>query len=125
VIAAEKLWLTADRSALVNDGDERAAFLFCTPGKKISDEDAARLGVVDGRLSTREVGDDDQVEPPATDTEGDGVTDTEADAGSDPEPAADDVAEGGDVEADGDPEPASGLTIDRTATRGRRKAADA
>lgn len=45
VIASEKLWLTADRSRVVPDGDAEAAFLFCTPGKAISDDDAKRYGV--------------------------------------------------------------------------------
>lgn len=44
-IATEKLWLTADRSRLVKDGDPEAAFLFCTPGKALSDEDAKRYGL--------------------------------------------------------------------------------
>lgn len=45
MVATEKLWLTEDRSELVADGDPRAAFLFCTPGKTISPADADRYGL--------------------------------------------------------------------------------
>lgn len=47
VIADRKLWLTADRDEVVEDGDDRAAFLLCTPGKKIPMELAQSLGLVD------------------------------------------------------------------------------
>lgn len=40
------LWLTADRSAVVEDGDPRAAFLLGTRGKKVSDDEAKRLGLL-------------------------------------------------------------------------------
>ena len=43
----EKLWLTADRSRLVPDGDEEAAFLFCLPGQRVSVGDAQRYGLVE------------------------------------------------------------------------------
>ena len=46
VIAEEKLWLTADRSRLVPDGDEEAAFLFSLPGRRIAAADATRYGLV-------------------------------------------------------------------------------
>jgi hypothetical protein len=42
----ERLWLTADRERVVRDGDPEAAFLFATPGKRISAEDAKRYGLV-------------------------------------------------------------------------------
>lgn len=42
----EPLWLTADRDRLVAGDDPEAAFLFATPGKKISREDAERYGLV-------------------------------------------------------------------------------
>lgn len=44
VTVDRKLWLTADRSALVEDGDEAAAFLWATPGDEVSAEDAALVG---------------------------------------------------------------------------------
>jgi hypothetical protein len=46
VEADEKLWLTADRERVVADGDPEAAFLFATPGKRVSREDAERYGLV-------------------------------------------------------------------------------
>lgn len=45
VTADRKLWLTADRKTVVEDGDPKAAFLFATVGKEISDEDAKRYNV--------------------------------------------------------------------------------
>lgn len=46
--ATEKLWLTADKNELVPDGDPRAAYLFCTPGRLVSREDAQRYGMATG-----------------------------------------------------------------------------
>jgi hypothetical protein len=45
VEATEKLWLTAEKDELVPDGDERAAFLFCVPGQRVSQADAERYGM--------------------------------------------------------------------------------
>ena len=39
------LWLTADKSEVVEDGDSRAAFLLGTAGKDVSDAEAERLGL--------------------------------------------------------------------------------
>jgi hypothetical protein len=38
VIAVRRLWLTVDRLAVVEDGDDRAAFLLCGVGGKIPAE---------------------------------------------------------------------------------------
>lgn len=40
-----KLWLTADKERVVEDGDPAGAFLFATPGDEVSDEDAKRYGL--------------------------------------------------------------------------------
>lgn len=40
-----KLWLTADRSKVVEDGDPEAAFLYGTAGTEVSADEAKRLGV--------------------------------------------------------------------------------
>lgn len=40
-----KLWYTADHERVVEDGDPEAAFLLGTPGKRIPDEEAERLGL--------------------------------------------------------------------------------
>lgn len=50
MIAAQKLFLTADKSELVADGDRRAAFLYAVPGDEIVPEMAAKFGLVDGAL---------------------------------------------------------------------------
>ena len=57
VTVSVKKWLTADRQELVDDGDPRAAVLYCTPGMQIPRSEAERHGLVDT--------DDDQ----ATDTD--------------------------------------------------------
>jgi hypothetical protein len=41
----KRLYQTADRRRLVEEGDPDAAFLFCALGDEIPDEDAERLGV--------------------------------------------------------------------------------
>lgn len=46
VESEEALWLNADRSALVAEGDPEAAHLFASAGKRISREDAIRYGLV-------------------------------------------------------------------------------
>ena len=43
--ADRKLYLTADRTRVVEEGDPEAAFLFATPGKEISDADAEKYGL--------------------------------------------------------------------------------
>jgi hypothetical protein len=40
-----KLWLTADKSKVVEDGDPDAAFLLGTPGTVVPDDEAERLGL--------------------------------------------------------------------------------
>ncbi len=50
MIAAEKLFLVADKSELVREGDERAAFLYATEGDEIPAEMAEQFGLVDGAL---------------------------------------------------------------------------
>lgn len=50
MIAAEKLFLVADKSELVREGDDRAAFLYATPGDEIPAEMAEQFGLVDGKL---------------------------------------------------------------------------
>jgi enoyl-CoA hydratase/carnithine racemase len=50
VIAAQRLWLTADKEAVVADGDERAASLYAAEGDEIPAEMAEKFGLVDGAL---------------------------------------------------------------------------
>ena len=41
-----RLWLTADQSRVVEDGDPAAAFLLGSAGKRVTDEVAKRYGLV-------------------------------------------------------------------------------
>lgn len=43
--ADRKLYLTADRERVVEEGDPEAAFLLAAPGKEISDADAEKYGL--------------------------------------------------------------------------------
>jgi len=45
IIPGRRLWLTADKSRLVEDGDPDAATLYCGPTDGISEADAKRLGL--------------------------------------------------------------------------------
>jgi hypothetical protein len=59
-IADRKLWLTADREQVVEEGDSRAAFLLAAPGDEVSDEDAKRYG-----LKSKPKSEDKQAPAPA------------------------------------------------------------
>lgn len=48
--AKQRLYLTADRQALVTEGDDRAATLYCNVGDEIPDSAAELFGLVDGGL---------------------------------------------------------------------------
>lgn len=50
MIAKQRLYLTADKSAVVREGDEAAATLYATPGDEIPDSAAEKFGLVDGGL---------------------------------------------------------------------------
>lgn len=50
MFAKVRLYLTASRTALVAEGDERAAFLFAAPGDEIPASAAERFGLVNGNL---------------------------------------------------------------------------
>lgn len=52
--AKQRLYLTADRSKLVAEGDKRAAFLYCTLGDEIPQSAADKFGLVDGALQGSE-----------------------------------------------------------------------
>lgn len=57
VTATARLFETADHKRLVDQDDPNAAFLFCTPGTRISKADADRFGLVEraAEPSTKEV----------------------------------------------------------------------
>jgi hypothetical protein len=46
MIADRRLWWTADRASLVEEGDLRAAFLAYTPGKRVRPEDESSVRAV-------------------------------------------------------------------------------
>lgn len=54
MIADRRLWLTADRERVVEEGDPEAAFLFATPGKEISDADAEKYGLKPAKAKAAE-----------------------------------------------------------------------
>lgn len=45
LVADRRLFLTADKARVVEEGDAEAAYLFATPGSPIAPEDAARYGL--------------------------------------------------------------------------------
>ncbi|WP_034157919.1 hypothetical protein [Sphingomonas sp. ERG5] len=59
--AKTRLYLTADRLALVLEGDTRAATLYATPGDDIPDSAAERYGLVDGALGDAPTGEPEGV----------------------------------------------------------------
>lgn len=60
MISDRRLWLTADKGALVEDGDPRAAFLWAGAGSPINLDEAQRLGYKPLEEATRP---DPQPEP--------------------------------------------------------------
>ena len=44
--ATTRLWLNADRTKLVPEGDEECAFLFCGVGETVSKTDAEKYGLL-------------------------------------------------------------------------------
>jgi hypothetical protein len=69
VIADRRLYLNADKSRIVEDGDPTAAFLLATPGTTIPAADVAALGleVVDGKVQHRSASATDDTPPPKAD----------------------------------------------------------
>ncbi len=51
MIAAERLYLTADRQRVVREGDTEAAFLYAAPGDEIPDSAVEMFGLVDGTIA--------------------------------------------------------------------------
>lgn len=60
-IADRRLYLTADRSEVVEEGDSRAAFLLAGVGGRVPDAEAKRLGLV-----SRETPETKELEPAET-----------------------------------------------------------
>lgn len=51
--ARERLFITADKTRLVREGDPKGAFLYAAPGDEIPDSAAEMFGVVDGMAPSR------------------------------------------------------------------------
>jgi hypothetical protein len=64
VVLEEKLWLTADRDRVVKDGDPEARFLLGTPGKRVSVDEAERLGLTGKKPASQSKADEDTDEGP-------------------------------------------------------------
>lgn len=58
-----RLWLTADRERVVEDGDAEAAFLLVGKGGELSDAEAKQYGLK--RRARAEAADDDEDDEPA------------------------------------------------------------
>lgn len=73
IISDRRLWLTADKTRVVEDGDQAAAFLFASEGGEISTQDAGRFGlaVEDGRILLLRETQGDEVENGAGDEDSD------------------------------------------------------
>lgn len=66
MIADRKLFLTADRERVVEEGDPDAAFLLAAPGKQISDADAERYGLKPkAKAEAKQADEPDNKEAPA------------------------------------------------------------
>ena len=66
MIADRRLYLTADRERVVEEGDPDAAFLFVTPGKEVSDADAERYGLKPkAKAEAKQADESDNKEAPA------------------------------------------------------------
>lgn len=48
-----KLWLTADRGKVVEDGDPKAAFLLGVAGSDVPDDEAKRLGLTSKKAAAK------------------------------------------------------------------------
>ena len=68
-----KLWYTADRSRVVEDGDPRAASLLGTAGKEVELEEAIRVKLV--RRKTKESSEIEAGEVPGVDLDDEGAED--------------------------------------------------
>ena len=66
-----KLWLTADKDDIVEDGDDRAAFLLGLAGDEIPDDEAERLGLTGSKKEAAKPADKSR-KPSGNKAEGEG-----------------------------------------------------
>lgn len=67
VIVDRHLYLTEDKSRVVEEGDPAGRTLWATPGMEVAEADAVRLGAVAADSAEAEPADDGQTEPEAAD----------------------------------------------------------
>lgn len=98
MIAAERLYLTADKGRLVREGDPAGAFLYCAAGDEIPPSAVERFKLVDGTIGKGKGGKEAPVNPnkenqPGGDKEKapDGDKGGTKAAGGDATPGADDL----------------------------------
>lgn len=60
ITCAQRLYLTADKAALVGEGDGRAAFLYASRGDLIPAAEHERFGLVDGALPAKKASKSDK-----------------------------------------------------------------
>lgn len=92
----ETLWLTAERDEVVPDGDPRAAFLLGTAGKRITVEEAQRLGLAKGAKTKAAEPEADKESKPEADKES-ATSSADADKPAGPELVKDLVARMGEM----------------------------
>lgn len=103
-IADRKLWLTADRDRVVEDGDPEARFLLAAPGRAVPEEQAVRLGLLTVRQVTDAVRADlaEASAAGSTKRRRQPVEDKEVTVGSEDKAGGGDDGDGGDTSDDGD-----------------------
>ncbi|RVQ76121.1 hypothetical protein [Sinorhizobium medicae] len=86
--AKERMFLNADKTKLVKDGDKTAAFLYAVPGDEIPASAAEKFGLVDGRLKgSGKAASDEALRKQADEEEAKARTEAEAEAGAKAEKA--------------------------------------
>jgi hypothetical protein len=91
----QRLYQTENRDRLVPDGDPEARFLYAVPGRRISDADAKRYGLIDTIQAEPTAGDEEEPKVITFGGEPDETT-AQADQGDEavepkPDPAADEA----------------------------------
>lgn len=105
LVADRRLYLTADKSEVVEDGDPGAAFLFTTPGYEVPASEVERYGLSleDGQLrwGTDAPASEDGAMDQAAGEGGDASAEAESGGESDEVPLPDDLPHREEVEAAG------------------------
>lgn len=84
VTVDRKVWLTADKERVVDDGDPQAAILYATPGMQVPRREAERYGLL-SRGTSRTAGTADT--PDSDTSDGDSGTESGQETASDDDSA--------------------------------------